>query len=117
MDQDSKDEDKKGKTIIEEIEVAGSQLVDKVKDLVRQGNVRQLKLWVEGGDFTLELPMTVGVIAGGALVLTAPWLAVLGVIAALVTKVKIEVERDEDAPATPPATEDDDVTLTPPPAP
>lgn len=109
-------EEKKGKTIIEEMEVAGSQLVDKVKDLVRQGNVRQLKLWVEGGDFTLELPMTVGVIAGGALVLTAPWLAVLGVIAALVTKVKIEVEREERATPADEAKQEGDVTLPPPPA-
>lgn len=109
-------EEKKGKTIIEEMEVAGSQLVDKVKDLVRQGNVRQLKLWVEGGDFTLELPMTVGVIAGGALVLTAPWLAILGVIAALVTKVKIEVEREEPATPADEAKQEGDVTLPPPPA-
>lgn len=102
------DDNRPGKTIIEEIEVAGGQLIDKVKDLVRQGNVRQLRLWVEGGDFTLELPMTVGVIAGGVLVLTAPWLAILGVIAAMVTKVRIEVERDADA--APPATDGDVLT-------
>jgi hypothetical protein len=35
------------------------------------------------------------VLAGGAVALAAPWLAVLGVIAALVKHVKIEVERDE----------------------
>lgn len=89
------DKVKTNKTVIEEIEVAGGQLIEKVKALINEGNVRQLRLWVEGGDFSLELPMTIGVIAGGALVLTAPWLAILGVIAALVTKVRIEVEREE----------------------
>ena len=95
---------KPDRTFIEEIEVAGSQVIDKVKSLVREGNVRSLRLWVEGGDFSLELPVTVGVIAGGALALTAPWLAILGVIAALVTKVRIEVERDGEAAAPPPET-------------
>jgi hypothetical protein len=50
---------------------------------------------------SLELPLTVGVIAGGALVLAAPWLAVLGAIAAFVTKAKIEVEREPETPVLP----------------
>jgi hypothetical protein len=84
----------KDRSIVEVIEVAGGQLVDKVKRLVKEGNVRQLKLRADDGDFSLEMPMTIGVIAGGAVALSAPWLALLGVLAALVTKVKIEVERE-----------------------
>ena len=41
------------------------------------------------------MPLTIGVLAGGVVALAAPWLAVLGVIAALVKHVKIEVEREE----------------------
>jgi hypothetical protein len=97
-------ESEKRKSIVEEIEVAGGQLVDQVKRLIREGNVRQLKIAAQDGDFSLEVPMTFGVIAGGAVALTAPWLAVLGVIAAMVAKVKLEVERDAPAdPAPPPA--------------
>lgn len=96
--------DVKERTVREEIEVGGSQLVETIKHIVHEGNVRSIKITAQDGDVSLELPLTVGVIAGGALVLAAPWLAVLGAIAAFVSKAKIEVERDPDArPAEPPA--------------
>jgi hypothetical protein len=93
--------DVKERTIREEIEIGGSELVEKVKALVREGNVRQIKITAQDGDVSLELPLTVGVIAGGALVLAAPWLAILGAIAAFVTKVKVEVEREPETPVLP----------------
>ena len=65
-----------------------------------EGNVRRIKLSDQDGDFAVELPMTMGVIAGGAIVLAAPWLAILGVVAGMITKVKIVVERGAaNAPA------------------
>jgi len=95
--------EKPRRTVLEEIEVSGGQLIDKVKELIRHGNIRTLKVRA-GDDFTLEMPITVGALAGGVVVLTAPWLAVIGVIAAMVARVKIEVERDtEDEPGVPPA--------------
>jgi hypothetical protein len=45
----------------------------------------------EGGKTLLEIPASVGVVG----VVLAPWLAALGVVAALVTKCKIIVERRE----------------------
>lgn len=96
--------DKQRRTIIEEIEVTGGQLIDKIKELIRHGNVRTLKVKA-GDDFTLEMPVTVGALAGGVVVLTAPWLAVIGVIAAMVAKVKIEIEREEDVVTPPPPAE------------
>ncbi len=92
------DEDKtsaKTRTISETIEVAGSQVIEQVRRLIKEGNVRQLKVHAKDSDFSLEMPMTVGVLIGGAVALTAPWLAMLGVIAGLMTKVVIEVEREE----------------------
>lgn len=87
------------KTFTEEIEIAGDQLIERIKEIVAEGNVRQLRLKASDGDIVLETPLTVGVVAGGVVALAAPWLAVLGVIAALVTKVTVEVVRevDEDA--------------------
>lgn len=93
MQDDAKPE-AKGRTISETIEVAGSQVIDQVKKLIQEGNVRQLKIRAKDSDFSLELPLTVGVIVGGAVALTAPWLAVLGVLAGLVTKIEIDVERE-----------------------
>lgn len=93
---EQKHEESKKRTIVEEIEVAGSQLVERVKDILAEGNVRQLRIKASDGDIYLETPLTIGVIAGGAVALAAPWLAVLGVIAALVARVSIEVERETD---------------------
>jgi hypothetical protein len=91
-----------GRTIVDSIEIAGSEVIGKVRELIKAGNVRTLHIHARESDFSLEMPVTVGVIVGGAVALTAPWLAMLGVVAGLVTKVRIDVERDEDAkPANP----------------
>lgn len=82
------------RTFTEEIEVMGNQLIEQVRDLLKQGNVRQLRIKTSGGDIVLETPLTFGVVAGGAVALAAPWLAILGAIAAFVTHVKIEVVRE-----------------------
>jgi len=94
-------QDGKGKrTFTEEIEVLGDQLVQQVKDLLEEGNVRQLRIRASDGDIVLETPLTFGVVAGGAVALAAPWLAILGAIAAFVTHVQIEVVREvEEADA------------------
>jgi len=62
-----------------------------------------LRIKAADGDTFFETPLTVGVIAGGAVALAAPWLAILAVIAALATKVQVEIVREmPDAEATPP---------------
>ena len=84
----------------EQIEVAGSDLVDRIKKLAAEGSVRRIRISEPDGDLVLEMPLTIGAIAGGAVVLAAPFLAVIGALAAFFTKVKIEVLRD--APETGP---------------
>jgi hypothetical protein len=104
--EDIMDNEAKPRRFSETIEVAGSQVIEQVKRLIKEGNVRQLKVHAKDSDFALEMPVTVGVLVGGAVVLTAPWLAILGVIAALMTQVEIEVERDAPAEVPePPKTE------------
>jgi hypothetical protein len=81
---------------INEIKVAGSQLVDRVRDLIEEGNVRRIV--IRRGDKTLlEIPLTVGVGAGAAAVLVSPVLAALGAFAALVSEITILVEREDEA--------------------
>ena len=72
----------------EEYKVVGSELVEKVKELVHQGNIRRIVIKQEG-ETILELPLTVAVV--GALL--APVLAALGAFAALVSHCSIVVER------------------------
>ena len=75
----------------EEFSVSGSNLVDRVRELLHEGNVTRIIVKDEKGKPLLEIPATVGVIG----TVLAPWLIALGVIAALVTKCKIMVERRE----------------------
>lgn len=87
-------EDKK--TFTEEIEVAGNQVVERVKELVAQGNVRRIIIRSADNDVLLEMPLTVGAVAGGVLAFATPWLAAIGAFAALVARVKIEIVREID---------------------
>jgi predicted nucleic acid-binding Zn-ribbon protein len=75
----------------EEYTVSGSNLVDRVRELLHEGNVTRVIVKDEAGKTLLEIPATVGVLG----VVLAPWLAALGVVAALVTNCKIIVERRE----------------------
>lgn len=87
-----------GRTWTEEIEVAGEELVASVKRLAAEGKVKRIRLVEPDGDIILEMPLTIGAIAGGAVVLAAPMLAVIGALAAFVTKVKIEIVRTDAPP-------------------
>ena len=78
----------------EKFTVSGSQLVDKVKELIREWNVRKVRL-IHGDKTVLELPLTVGASAAALGVMLAPVLAALGAFAALVTDCTLEVEKVE----------------------
>jgi hypothetical protein len=75
----------------EEYTVSGKNLVNRVGELLHEGNVTRVIVKDEAGKVLLEIPATVGLV-GAVLV---PWLAALGVIAALVANCKIVVERRE----------------------
>ena len=76
----------------EEFKVSGEDVVKKVKELIKEGNIRRLIIKNEEGKTLVEFPLTVGVV-GAALV---PMWAGIGAIAALVTKCIIVVEKRED---------------------
>jgi CBS domain-containing protein len=75
----------------EEFTVSADNLIERVKQLLHEGNVTRIIVKDDAGKVLLEIPATVGVI--GAVLL--PWLAALGVIAALATNCRIVVERRE----------------------
>ncbi|MGW4059563.1 DUF4342 domain-containing protein [Amycolatopsis sp. NPDC004747] len=70
------------------------ELVARVKELIRQGNVRRIRIKNDKGHTVLEIPVTAGVVA----VVAAPVVAAIGAIAALAKEWTIEVDRS-DAPA------------------
>ena len=79
---------------MERMRLEGGELLDAVKRLVHEGNVRRIVV-KQGDETVVEFPLTVGVV--GAAV--APALAAAGAIAALITDCTIEVEREDGAPA------------------
>ena len=86
-------------TWIQEIEVTGENLVKKVKELAAESHVKRIRVVEPDGDIALEIPLSYGAIAGGAFVIAAPVLAIIGALAAFVSKVKIEIVRDDDKKA------------------
>ncbi len=93
-------EDKKA--FNEELEVAGSQLVEQVRNLLEQGNIRRLIIRDQESRVLLEIPLTIGAVAGGALLVFYPLLAGLAVVGGLVAKLRIEIVRVLDDEATTP---------------
>ena len=83
-------------SVKERFTVSGNNLVEKIKELVRQGNIRRVRL-IHEDKALIDIPLTVGAPIAAATVLAVPVLAAIGVVAALVTECTIEVEREEDA--------------------
>lgn len=75
----------------ETFSLKGEQLLSKVKELVREGNVRRITIKNKDGKTILMFPMTVGVV--GAVL--APVLAAVGAMAALLTECSLTVEREK----------------------
>jgi hypothetical protein len=85
--------------IVEEVQVMGSNLVEKVKELLHEGNVQRVIIKNEQGHTLVEIPVTFAAIG----VIAAPILAAVGAIAGVVTKCTVVVERHEP-PSDPPPT-------------
>ncbi|MBD3309470.1 DUF4342 domain-containing protein [candidate division KSB3 bacterium] len=89
----------------EELEVAAHELVGRVKEIVKEGNVRRVIVRKPNDDPLLDIPLTAGVAVGGAVTIIAPYLTVLGVIAGLLVNVKVQVirtaEQEDDAADSP----------------
>jgi acyl-CoA reductase-like NAD-dependent aldehyde dehydrogenase len=79
------------KTRVEEFSVSADDLIEKVKQLIHEGNITRIIIKDERGKTLFEMPATVGVV--GAILV--PWLAALGAIAALATRCTLVVERAE----------------------
>ncbi|MDE3033897.1 MAG: DUF4342 domain-containing protein [Acidobacteriota bacterium] len=75
----------------EEFKLEGGKVLDKIKELIHQGNIRRIILKTEEGKTLIEIPLTIGLV-GAALL---PILAAVGALAAVVTRMVILVEKTE----------------------
>jgi hypothetical protein len=78
-----------GKTVTEEVTVASENLIQRVKELIHEGNVTRIIVKDENDKLLFEIPATLGVIG----VLIAPWLAALGAIAGIAANAKLTIIR------------------------
>ena len=79
-------------THTEEFNLSGEALLQKVKEIIQQGNVRRIIIKDKSGKSLAEFPLTIGVVG----VDIAPVLAAVGVIAALVSECTLVVERQNN---------------------
>jgi hypothetical protein len=89
------------RVVYEEFRVFGNQLVDKVRELIHQGNVRRIIVKDDKGNTFLEIPLSVATVGA----IAVPVLAGLGTIAAMLANFTIGVEKvqEEGAAAAPEA--------------
>ncbi len=79
----------------EEFSVNGEEILARVKQLLREGNIRRVVIKDKDGHILVEFPLTVGVVG----VALAPVLVAVGALAAMLTEATILVEKvDEDRP-------------------
>ena len=76
----------------ESIKVQGEKVVNKVKELVKEGNVRKITIHEKDGKELMSFPLSVGVVGA----VFAPVLAAIGALAALIGECSITVEREEN---------------------
>jgi hypothetical protein len=86
---DMTEENKDPKSKFEEFKINGGELIDKMKEILHEGNVRRIILKDEHGKTFMEIPLTVGVVGA----VFAPVLAALGAVAALASNLTIVVEK------------------------
>ncbi len=82
-------DNEKGKAFVEEIKVVAHELVDKVKELVHEGNVRRIIIKDAQGNTFVEIPVTVAAVG----IVLAPVLAAVAAIATMAAKFTVIVEK------------------------
>lgn len=77
----------------EEFQFSGDTLLSKIKEILREGNIRRVVIKNDEGRVLIDIPLTIGVVG----TLLAPQLAAIGAIAALVLKGSIVIEKETGA--------------------
>jgi hypothetical protein len=87
--------EKAKRTFTEEVEVAGNQVVGKVQDLIKQGNIRRLIVKTKEGRVLLDTSLTVGVGVGSVIGFFGgiPLMLLAGA-AAVFAKVDVQIVRE-----------------------
>ncbi len=86
-------DDSDKKSSVSEISAVASEIVKKLRDIVKEGNVRRVVIKKESGEKLLDIPLTAGVLVSGGLVLFYPVIAAIAAGIGLFTRVKLEITK------------------------
>ena len=82
------------KSRVEEFSVSGDTLLNKIQELVQQGNIRKIVVKTQDSKTLFELPLTVGILGGTIGSIFFPFAAILAGVGVLAAKLTIVVEKD-----------------------
>ncbi len=88
------EEKKEAKTVLEELEVAGGELVDTVSELLYESSVRRVRIKNKEGRELLDIPVWLAAVGGMTAVVAAPIMAAVGAVAGLLTGCTLVIERE-----------------------
>jgi hypothetical protein len=80
----------------EEYSVSADEAVKKIKDVLAERNVRRIIIQTDEGKTLIEFPLTIGIAAAAGVLLLTPLLAAVGALAAILTDMRIVVERVDE---------------------
>lgn len=83
---------KNKQTVTEDVTAKGKDLIEKIKEIIRAGNVRKITILTKSGEVIFTIPVTIGVIG----IIIAPPLAILGLIISVVAEYTIRIERRDN---------------------
>lgn len=75
----------------EEFKVSGEGIIEKIKQIINEGNVRKITVKSKEGKTIAEFPLTMGVVG----TLIAPVLAAISTIIALASECTISIEKED----------------------
>ncbi len=78
--------------MMNEFKAKGKELLDKIEELIKEGNVRRIIIKDEKDRVFMEVPVSVGVISA----VCAPILTAVGALATMLVNFKVEVIRREE---------------------
>ena len=80
----------------EEYVFSGDEIIAKIKELLHEGNVRRMTIYSDSGTVLLDVPLTIGLVGTAAAVVLAPVLSTITMLAGVLLKIKVKVERIEE---------------------
>lgn len=94
------------KVRVQEFEINSGELIDRVKELVKDPGVQRVVVYSPSGKVLLNLPLVAGAVVGGLGAMLAPLTSAFMGIAAMAVKVRVEIAHKDEVEAQ--MKEDDD---------